>query len=97
MYTPCPYTTLFRSLDTVHSCGWGGLEISAVVFRRHLSATAESAHGALSRNRRPSDEPIRGTCSMIDLYYWPTPNGWKTTIMLAECGDRKSTRLNSSH
>jgi len=23
---------------------------------------------------------------MIDLYYWPTPNGWKTTIMLAECG-----------
>jgi GST-like protein len=23
---------------------------------------------------------------MIDLYYWPTPNGWKITIMLAECG-----------
>ena len=23
---------------------------------------------------------------MIDLYYWPTPNGWKATIMLAECG-----------
>jgi GSH-dependent disulfide-bond oxidoreductase len=23
--------------------------------------------------------------SMIDLYYWPTPNGWKVTIMLAEC------------
>ena len=23
---------------------------------------------------------------MIDLYYWPTPNGWKVTIMLAECG-----------
>lgn len=23
---------------------------------------------------------------MIDLYYWPTPNGWKTTIMLEECG-----------
>ena len=22
---------------------------------------------------------------MIDLYYWPTPNGWKATIMLEEC------------
>ncbi|HSN71783.1 MAG TPA: glutathione S-transferase N-terminal domain-containing protein [Steroidobacteraceae bacterium] len=23
---------------------------------------------------------------MLDLYYWPTPNGWKISIMLAECG-----------
>ncbi|MGQ0501507.1 MAG: glutathione S-transferase N-terminal domain-containing protein [Panacagrimonas sp.] len=23
---------------------------------------------------------------MIDLYYWPTPNGWKASIMLEECG-----------
>lgn len=23
---------------------------------------------------------------MIDLYYWPTPNGWKVAIMLEECG-----------
>jgi GSH-dependent disulfide-bond oxidoreductase len=23
---------------------------------------------------------------LIDLYYWPTPNGWKMTIMLEECG-----------
>lgn len=22
---------------------------------------------------------------MIDLHYWPTPNGWKATIMLEEC------------
>jgi len=22
---------------------------------------------------------------MIDLYYWPTPNGWKISIMLEEC------------
>ena len=22
---------------------------------------------------------------MLDLYYWPTPNGWKITIMLVEC------------
>ena len=23
---------------------------------------------------------------MIDLYFWPTPNGWKASIMLEECG-----------
>ena len=23
---------------------------------------------------------------MLDLYYWPTPNGWKASIMLEECG-----------
>ena len=23
---------------------------------------------------------------MIDLHYWPTPNGWKLSIMLEECG-----------
>ena len=23
---------------------------------------------------------------MMDLYYWPTPNGWKISIMLEECG-----------
>ena len=21
----------------------------------------------------------------IELYYWPTPNGWKVSIMLEEC------------
>ena len=23
---------------------------------------------------------------MIDFYYWPTPNGWKVSIMLEELG-----------
>jgi len=23
---------------------------------------------------------------MIDLHYWPTPNGWKVSILLEECG-----------
>ncbi len=23
---------------------------------------------------------------MIDVHYWPTPNGWKVTILLEECG-----------
>ncbi len=22
----------------------------------------------------------------IDLHFWPTPNGWKITLMLEECG-----------
>lgn len=26
------------------------------------------------------------TLDTIDLYYWPTPNGWKVSIMLEECG-----------
>ena len=25
---------------------------------------------------------------MIDLHYWPTPNGKKVTILLEECGPR---------
>jgi len=29
--------------------------------------------------------PPAGSKKSIDLYYWPTPNGWKITIMLEEC------------
>ncbi|MBL6952054.1 MAG: glutathione S-transferase N-terminal domain-containing protein [Alphaproteobacteria bacterium] len=29
----------------------------------------------------------------IDLYFWPTPNGWKITIMLEECGLPYEIRL----
>jgi GSH-dependent disulfide-bond oxidoreductase len=32
------------------------------------------------------DAPRGGEPPMIDLYYWPTPNGWKVSIMLEECG-----------
>ena len=28
---------------------------------------------------------------MIDFYYWPTPNGWKISIMLEECGFKYRT------
>ena len=34
-------------------------------------------------DRRASRGGRRG---MIDFYYWPTPNGWKVSIMLEECG-----------
>src|SRR5262245_58405064 len=43
-----------------------------------------------SRNRpaRKAQSPSTrggGGKKPIDLYYWPTPNGWKITIMLEEC------------
>src|SRR3954454_22358111 len=29
-------------------------------------------------SKKPSNKPI-------NLYFWPTPNGWKVSIMLEEC------------
>ncbi|HVP99127.1 MAG TPA: glutathione S-transferase N-terminal domain-containing protein [Roseiarcus sp.] len=29
---------------------------------------------------------MSGPAKPIELYYWPTPNGWKISIMLEECG-----------
>src|ERR1700749_3759813 len=29
--------------------------------------------------------PTKPSKKPIDLYYWPTPNGWKVSIMLEEC------------
>jgi GST-like protein len=38
-------------------------------------ATAKRKAATPSRQQKP-----------IELYYWPTPNGWKISIMLEECG-----------
>ena len=46
----------------------------------------------MARVIRNSKKTSRNTASggsrtkPIDLYYWPTPNGWKISIMLEECG-----------
>jgi GST-like protein len=41
------------------------------------------------RKRSPASERKSAAGKKpIDLYYWPTPNGWKITIMLEECGLR---------
>ena len=42
--------------------------------RRSASAKPAKARSAPARQRP------------IEHYYWPTPNGWKTAIMLEECG-----------
>src|SRR5271155_2689465 len=41
--------------------------------------------GAGSR-RRPAQAKTARRAKPIELYYWPTPNGWKISIMLEECG-----------
>jgi GST-like protein len=35
--------------------------------------------------KRPAKSSSRRRVAPIDLYYWPTPNGWKISIMLEEC------------
>src|SRR5579864_7312223 len=40
---------------------------------------AAAKRPATRRQRTQSPKPI-------ELYYWPTPNGWKVSIMLEECG-----------
>src|SRR5215831_13792637 len=36
--------------------------------------------------RHPQVPRQKGIPQMIDLHYWPTPNGKKVTILLEECG-----------
>src|SRR6204780_5011493 len=36
--------------------------------------------------KRPTKSNARRRAAPIALYYWPTPNGWKISIMLEECG-----------
>jgi len=47
----------------------------------------KKASGRKNRRVSKSLEPARRASKNkpIDLYYWPTPNGWKITIMLEEC------------
>ncbi|MGA8614075.1 MAG: glutathione S-transferase N-terminal domain-containing protein [Xanthobacteraceae bacterium] len=36
--------------------------------------------------RAPARGSTRRGAKPIELFYWPTPNGWKISIMLEECG-----------
>src|SRR5258706_16304220 len=47
----------------------------------------KQALGGKTRRASKSVEPARRASKNkpIDLYYWPTPNGWKITIIPEEC------------
>jgi len=42
--------------------------------------------------KQPTKSSSRRRVAPIDLYYWPTPNGWKISIMLEECALRYVVR-----
>jgi hypothetical protein len=44
----------------------------------------KSTKKPVKRRRKPSPNPA--VCQTIALYYWPTPNGHKISIMLEELG-----------
>jgi GSH-dependent disulfide-bond oxidoreductase len=46
--------------------------------QRVVRGSREKIARASGRQARRNDKPI-------ELYYWPTPNGWKISIMLEEC------------
>src|SRR5213078_1896933 len=47
---------------------------------------ARSSRNRVARKAQSSATRGGSGKKPIDLYYWPTPNGWKITIMLEECG-----------
>ena len=46
--------------------------------KRKAAGTAPARRQGKPR-KKPQEKPI-------ELYYWPTPNGWKISVMLEECG-----------
>jgi len=51
--------------------------------RKFKTARNRTSRSAAAKPSRPAG---RRAAKPIDLYYWSTPNGWKITIMLEECG-----------
>ncbi|HEX3709201.1 MAG TPA: glutathione S-transferase N-terminal domain-containing protein, partial [Pseudolabrys sp.] len=52
-------------------------------------ARARKAQSKSKSGRKPARKASAGKrrpAKPIDLYYWPTPNGFKISIMLEECG-----------
>ena len=47
----------------------------AVKIKRYAATKRAPARGRMPHRAKP-----------IELFYWPTPNGWKISIMLEECG-----------
>jgi GST-like protein len=51
-----------------------------LAFKRAKPKTAKAKRSA------PSAMKNLRRARLIELFYWPTPNGWKVSIMLEECG-----------
>lgn len=57
--------------------------------RKLARSNSAKSKGATSTGGKPEGAERKSTLariSPIELYYWPTPNGWKISIMLEECG-----------
>src|SRR5262245_31304451 len=52
-----------------------------------MKPSQTKARARTARRASKSLKPVThlGKNKPIELYYWPTPNGWKITIMLEEC------------
>jgi GST-like protein len=49
-------------------------------------AAGRAVSNAKTRARHAANAGPARRQKPIELYYWPTPNGWKISIMLEECG-----------
>jgi GST-like protein len=56
-----------------------GKKTTAAKKRARRAKPAKAAKGSAKAPAAKKQRPI-------EHYYWPTPNGWKTAIMLEECG-----------
>jgi len=57
-------------------------------FRRDMAGAGKSARAspAIAAKQAAAGRSPGRQRKPIELYYWPTPNGWKISIMLEECG-----------
>ena len=53
---------------------------------RPKRATSNSAKPTRAKPKPATRKSCTQSKLPIELYYWPTPNGWKISIMLEECG-----------
>jgi GST-like protein len=51
-----------------------------------MAARTKSKKRKVKSAKRPAAKQGRSATAPIELYFWPTPNGFKITIMLEECG-----------
>lgn len=61
----------------------GKAKSKAAVGKTRKPAAKAGKKGAVKS--KPAAKPARKPAKSIELYYWPTPNGYKISIMLEEC------------